>query len=148
MSLIKRDSYLPAWSNLFNDFLNRDWYDWSNQNFSLTNTTIPSVNIKESENGFEVEMAAPGMKKEDFNLEIHNNVLTISSEKQTENKTEDDKNVTRREFSYQSFSRSFTMPVIVDTDKISAAYENGILRVDIPKKEEAKPKPMKQIKVS
>ncbi len=148
MSLIKRDSYLPAWSNLFNDFLNRDWYDWSNQNFSLTNTTIPSVNIKESENGFEVEMAAPGMKKEDFNLEIHNNVLTISSEKQTENKTEDGKNVTRREFSYQSFSRSFTMPVIVDTDKISAAYENGILRVDIPKKEEAKPKPMKQIKVS
>ena len=148
MSLIKRDSYLPAWSNLFNDFLNRDWYDWSNQNFSLTNTTIPSVNIKESENGFEVEMAAPGMKKEDFNLEIHNNVLTISSEKQTENKTEDDKNVTRREFSYQSFSRSFTMPVIVDTDKISAAYENGILRVNIPKKEEAKPKPMKQIKVS
>jgi HSP20 family protein len=93
-------------------------------------------------------MAAPGMKKEDFNLEIHNNVLTISSEKQTENKTEDDKNVTRREFSYQSFSRSFTMPVIVDTDKISAAYENGILRVNIPKNEEAKPKPMKQIKVS
>ena len=148
MSLIKRDSYLPTWSNLFSDFLNRDWYDWSNQNFSLTNTTIPSVNIKESENGFEVEMAAPGMKKEDFNLEIHNNVLTISSEKQTENKTEDGKNVTRREFSYQSFSRSFTMPVIVDTDKISAAYENGILRVNIPKKEEAKPKPMKQIKVS
>ena len=148
MSLIKRDSYLPTWSNLFSDFLNRDWYDWSNQNFSLTNTTIPSVNIKESENGFEVEMAAPGMNKEDFNLEIHNNVLTISSEKQTENKTEDGKNVTRREFSYQSFSRSFTMPVIVDTDKISAAYENGILRVNIPKKEEAKPKPMKQIKVS
>ncbi|MFN8134189.1 MAG: Hsp20/alpha crystallin family protein [Bacteroidales bacterium] len=84
MSLIKRDSYLPTWSNLFNDFLNRDWYDWSNQNFSLTNTTIPSVNIKETENDFEVEMAAPGMKKEDFNLEIHNNVLTISSEKQTE----------------------------------------------------------------
>ena len=148
MSLIKRDSYLPTWSNLFNDFLNRDWYDWSNQNFSLTNTTIPSVNIKETENDFEVEMAALGMKKEDFNLEIHNNVLTISSEKQTENKTDDGKNITRREFSYQSFSRSFTMPVIVDTDKISAAYENGILRVIIPKKEEAKPKPMKQIKVS
>ena len=134
MSLIKRDSYLPTWSNLFNDFLNRDWYDWSNQNFSLTNTTIPSVNIKESENGFEVEMAAPGMKKEDFNLEIHNNVLTISSEKQTENKTEDDKNVTRREFSYQSFSRSFTMPVIVDTDKISAAYKMEFSGLTSPKR--------------
>jgi HSP20 family protein len=148
MSLIKRDSYLPTWSNFFNDFLNRDWYDWSNQNFSLTNTTIPSVNIKETENDFEVEMAAPGMEKDDFKLEINNNVLTISSEKQTENKTEDGKNITRREFSYQSFSRSFAMPVIVDTDKISAKYENGILRVNIPKKEEAKPKPMKQIKVS
>lgn len=148
MSLIKRDSYLPTWSNFFNDFLNRDWYDWSNQNFSLTNTTIPSVNIKETENEFEVEMAAPGMAKDDFKLEIHNNVLTISSEKQTENKTEEGKNITRREFSYQSFSRSFTMPVIVDTEKISAKYENGILRVMIPKKDEAKPKPMKQIKVS
>ena len=140
MSLIKRDSYLPTWSNFFNDFLNRDWYDWSNQNFSLTNTTIPSVNIKETENEFEVEMAAPGMAKDDFKLEIHNNVLTISSEKQTENKTEEGKNITRREFSYQSFSRSFTMPVIVDTEKISAKYENGILRVMIPKKDEAKPK--------
>lgn len=148
MSLIKRDSYLPAWSNIFNDFLNRDWYDGSNQNFSLTNTTIPAVNIKETEHEFEVEMAAPGMQKDDFRLEIHNNVLTFSSEKQTENKTEECKNLTRREFSYQSFSRSFTMPVIVDTDKISAKYENGIFRVNIPKKEEANPKPLKQIKVS
>lgn len=148
MSLVKRDSYLPAWSNFFNDFLNRDWYDWSNQNFSMTNTTIPSVNIKETENEFEVEMAAPGMEKDDFKLEIHNNVLTISSEKQTENKTEEGKNITRREFSYQSFSRSFTLPVIVDTDRISAKYENGILKVEIPKKEEARPKPMKQIKVA
>lgn len=148
MSLIKRDSYLPTWSNFFNDFLNRDWYDWSNQNFSLTNTTIPSVNIKETENEFEVEMAAPGMEKDDFKLEIHNNVLSISSEKQSGNKSEEGKNITRREFSYQSFSRSFTMPVIVDMEKISAKYENGILRVIIPKKEEAKPKIMKQIKVS
>jgi HSP20 family protein len=148
MSLVKRENYLPTWSNFFNDFLNRDWYDWSNQNFSLTNTTIPSVNIKENENEFEVEMAAPGMTKDDFKIELNNSVLTISSEKQTENQSKEDKNVTRREFSYQSFSRSFTLPVIVETEKITAKYENGILRVNIPKKEEAKPKPLKQIKVS
>jgi len=148
MSLVKRENYLPTWSNFFNDFLNRDWYDWSNQNFSLTNTTIPSVNIKENENEFEVEMAAPGMTKDDFKIELNNSVLTISSEKQSENQSKEDKNITRREFSYQSFSRSFTLPVIVETEKISAKYENGILRVNIPKKEEAKPKPLKQIKVS
>ena len=148
MSLIKRENYSPSWPGFFNDFLNRDWYDWSNQNFSLTNTTIPSVNIKENENEFEVEMAAPGMSKDDFRIELNNSVLTISSEKQNENQSKEGENITRREFSYQSFSRSFTLPVIVETDKITAKYENGLLRVNIPKKEEAKPKPLKQIKVS
>jgi HSP20 family protein len=148
MSLIKRENALPVWSNFFNDFLNRDWYDWSNQNFSLTNTTIPSVNIKENENEFDVEMAAPGMVKDDFKIEINNNVLTISSEKQTENLSNEGQHVTRREFSYESFSRSFTLPAIVETDRITAKYENGILKVNIPKKEEAKPKPLKQIQVS
>jgi len=148
MSLVKREHYSPTWSSFFNDFLNRDWYDWNNQNYSLTNTTIPSVNIKENENEFEVEMAAPGMAKDDFKIELNNSVLTISSEKQSENETKEGKNVTRREFSYQSFSRSFTLPAIVETDRITAKYENGILRVNIPKKEEAKPKPLKQIQVS
>jgi HSP20 family protein len=148
MSLIKRENYWPALPGFFNDFINRDWYDWSNQNFSLTNTTIPSVNIKETENEFEVDMAAPGMVKDDFKIELKNNVLTISSEKQSESQSTERKNVTRREFSYQSFSRSFNLPVFVETDQITAKYENGILRVNIPKKEEARPKPMKQIKVS
>jgi HSP20 family protein len=148
MSLIKRENYSPTWSSFFNDFLNRDWYDWSNQNYSLTNTTIPSVNIKENENEFEVEMAAPGMAKDDFRIELNNTLLTISSEKQSVNQTGEGKNVTRREFSYQSFSRSFALPAIVETDKIAAKYENGILRVNIPKKDEAKPKPLKQIQVS
>jgi HSP20 family protein len=148
MSLVKRENYSPTWSSFFNDFLNRDWYDWNNQNYSLTNTTIPSVNIKETVNEFEVDMAAPGMNKEDFKIELNNNMLTISSERQMENETSKGKNVTRREFSYQSFSRSFTLPAIVETDQITAKYENGLLRVNIPKKEEAKPKPMKQIQVS
>lgn len=148
MSLIKRENYSPTWPSFFNDFLNRDWYDWSNQNFSLTNTTIPSVNIKENENEFEVEMAIPGMTKDDFKIELNNSVLTISSEKQSNNQSKEGENVTRREFSYQSFSRSFTLPAIVETDKITAKYENGLLRVNIPKKEEAKPRPTKQIVVS
>ncbi len=148
MSLVKRENYQPTWSNFFNDFLSRDLFDWNNQNYSLTNTTIPSVNIKETGDQFEVEMAAPGMTKKDFNIELNNSVLTISSEKQTENETREDKNVTRREFSYQSFSRSFALPAIVETDRITAKYENGILHVNIPKKEEAKPKPLKQIQVS
>ncbi len=148
MSLVKRENYSPTWSSFFNDFLYRDWYDWNNQNYSLTNTTIPAVNIKESGNEFEVDMAAPGMKKEDFKIELNNSVLTISSEKQSESETKEGKNVTRREFSYQSFSRSFTLPAIVETEQITAKYENGLLRVNIPKKEEAKPKPLKQIQVS
>jgi HSP20 family protein len=148
MSLVKRENYSPAWSGFLNDFLNRDWYDWNNQNYSLTNTTIPAVNIKETENEFEVDMAAPGMTKDDFRIELNNSLLTISSEKQSENETKDGKNVTRREFSYQSFSRSFTLPAIVETDRITAKYENGLLRVNIPKKDEAKPKPLKQIQIS
>jgi HSP20 family protein len=93
-------------------------------------------------------MAAPGMTKDDFRIELNNSVLTISSEKQSENQTNEGKNITRREFSYESFNRSFTLPAIVETDKITAKYENGLLRVNIPKKEEAKPKPLKQIQVS
>jgi len=148
MSLVKRENYSPTWSSFFNDFLNRDWYDWNNQNYSLTNTTIPSVNIKENDDEFDVEMAAPGMMKEDFKIELNNSLLTISSEKQAENQAREGKNITRREFSYQSFSRSFALPAIVETDRITAKYENGILKINIPKKDEAKPKPLKQISVS
>jgi len=93
-------------------------------------------------------MAAPGMEKDDFKIELNNSVLSISSEKESKNETKEGKNITRREFSYQSFSRSFTLPAIVETDRITSKYENGILQVNIPKKEEAKPKPLKQIKVS
>ena len=148
MSLIKRENYLPSWSNFFGDFLNRDWHDWSNQNYSLTNTTLPSVNIKQTDEAFFVEMAAPGMAKDDFKIELTNNLLTIFSEKQSENQVKEKERITRCEFSYQSFSRSFVLPAIVDNERIEAKYENGILSIHIPKKEEAKPKPTKQILVS
>jgi len=137
----------PVWSRFFNDFFDKDLLDWSDKHFSNTNTTLPAVNIKENENGFEVEMAAPGMKKDDFKINLDNNVLCISSERKVEdNKTEG--NYTKKEFSYQSFSRSFTLPDFADDRKIEAKYENGLLMISIPKKEEAKPKPPRVIDIS
>jgi len=147
MSLIRRNENYPAWSNFFNEFFDRDWLDWNNRHFSSTNTTLPSVNVKESAEGYEVDMAAPGLEKKDFKIEIEHGVLTISSEKKVENETKKGQQFTRREFSYQSFSRSFTLPDTVDGDKISAKYENGVLKVVIPKKEETKPKPAKTIEI-
>ena len=148
MSLIKRNDLVPAWSNLFDDFLNPNWYDWTNRHYSDTNTTLPSVNIKETVDSFEVELAAPGMEKEDFGVEVNNGYLTISSEKKSEVKEKDKKGrYTKQEFCYESFSRSFTLPGSADVEKIAAKYEKGILTISIPKKEEAKPKPVKQISI-
>lgn len=144
MALMKFSDQFPS---MFNRFFENDLFDWSARNFSNTNTTLPSVNIKEDVNGFEVDMAAPGFEKNDFKIELLNNLLTISSEKKVENETKEDQQFTRQEFSYQSFSRSFTLPNTVEGEKIMAKYENGILRVVIPKKEEAKPKPVKQIEI-
>jgi HSP20 family protein len=141
-----KSSLLPGFSRFFDD----DWntlFDWSNSNFSGTQTTLPSVNIRENENSFVVEMAAPGMKKEDFQVELKNNVLSIKSEVQ--NQTTENKGYTRREFSYQSFQRSFNLNnKVVDDAKITARYENGILMLTLPKKEEAKEKPARLIKIS
>jgi HSP20 family protein len=145
MSLVKFSNQYPS---LIDRFFDNDAFDWSNRNYSATNTTIPSVNIKEDENGFKVEVAAPGFDKKDFNIELNNNVLTVSSEKNIENETKENELFTKREFSYQSFSRSFTLPITVEKEKISAKYDKGILNIVFPKKEEAKPKPIRQIKIS
>ena len=145
MSLVRFSNQFPS---LFDRFFDDNIFDWSNRNFSTTNTTLPSVNIKEDNDGFQVEMAAPGLKKNDFKVELNNDLLTISCEKQYENEAKEEEKFTKREFSYQSFSRSFTLPVTVQGDKIKAKYENGILKITIPKREEAKPKPIKQIAIS
>ncbi len=145
MSLVKFSNQYPT---LFDRFFDNDLFDWSNRNYSSTNTTLPSVNIKEGTDSFEVEVAAPGFSKADFNIELNNDVLTVSSDKKVESETKDDQQFTRREFSYQSFSRTFTLPHTADSEKISAKYEHGILKVIIPKKEEAKPKPARQISIS
>ena len=141
MSLIKRNGLLPAtFPALFDDFFGRELFNWGNSNFSSTSTTVPSVNIRENAEAFEVEVAAPGMQKSDFQVRLEGNTLMISSlrEHQEEKKEE---NYSRREFSYQSFQRSFLLPKdVVDEDGISARYENGLLQLTIPKKEEARKK--------
>ena len=144
MTLVRYQNQLP---NLFDRIFNNDLENWNRNNYSEPNTTLPSVNIKENTDAFEVEVAAPGFDKSDFNIELNNDLLTISSEKKEENEVKEDEKVTRREFSYQSFTRSFTLPELVEDEKIAAKYENGILSILIPKKEEAKPKPIKQIEV-
>jgi len=144
-TLISRNGFFPSVS-FFDDFMTRDLFDWSNWH-NGNNTTVPRVNIVETNDDFRVEMAAPGMKKDDFHVELDNDVLTISSEVQHEQNNEE-KNYTRREFSYQSFRRSFHLPNTVEADKIEATYKDGLLSLVIPKKEEAKKKPVKQIAIA
>jgi len=149
MTLMKRsNTEFPSIPSLLDNLWSRDWMDWSNMNFSPTNTTLPAVNVMEDDNEFAIELAAPGMKKNDFNIHLDGNVLTISSEKQDE-KEEKKGQYSRREFSYQSFQRSFTLPEFkVDREKVNAKYADGILHIHIPKREEAKPKPARQIDIS
>jgi HSP20 family protein len=150
MSLVKRNGNpFNAMPGMFDDFWTRDLFDWGLSNNSNTGTTIPAVNIKETADNFEVEMAAPGMKKEDFKVELNNNTLTISSEKQDEREVNEGEKYNRKEFSYQSFHRSFNLAKeAVDFDNIQAKYENGVLRLLIPKREEVKQKPARLINIS
>ena len=150
MSLVKKNgSRLNALPMLFDDFFSREIFDWKNSNFSNTSTTIPAVNIKETPEHYEVEVAAPGMTKKDFNLELDGNILTISSERQSQREENESERYSLREFRYQSFQRTFTLQKeVVDVEKIEAKYENGILRLLIPKKEEARQKPPRQIQIA
>ena len=150
MTLTKRNGNLTnAFPSLFDDWFSRDLFDWNNSNFSNTGTTLPAVNVKETPESFVVEMAAPGMKKEDFKVELNNNVLTISSEQKNEHEEKENDKYTRREFSYQSFQRSFQLSrEAVDADNIQAKYENGVLHLTIPKREEVKQKPARLINIS
>lgn len=146
MSIIRRNEIFPS---LFDDFFSRDLWNLSMDNNSSTNTTIPAVNIRETNENFEVEMAAPGMTKNDFKVELDGNVLTITSERKNESELKEGERFNRKEFSYQSFQRTFQLAKdVVDAEKIKAKYENGVLRLMIPKKEEAKPKPPKMIQIS
>jgi len=150
MSILKRNGWLyNDMPTFFNDFFSRDLWNWGLENNSSTNTTIPAINVKETNDNFEVEVAAPGMTKKDFKVELNGNMLTISSEKQNEWQENENERYTRHEFSYQSFQRTFQLPKdVVDEDKIQAKYENGLLHLTIPKKEHAKQRPPRMIEIA
>lgn len=139
---VRNRERMPYWSDLFNDL-----FENVVTTPDLKRATVPAVNIVETDDNYRLEMAAPGMKKEDFKINVENDLLTISTEKKSET-TEKNEKYTRKEFSYSSFLRSFTLPEIVDMDKINANYDNGIMTLLLPKKEEAKPKAPREIKIS
>ena len=150
MTLAKvSNNWFPSFPSLFDNLFEGNLMDWQNTNFAGNNSTLPAVNIRENENAFLIDVAAPGMTKEDFKLDYDNGRLTISSERRNETEEKKGERITRREFSYQSFQRSFTVSEnVVEADKIKASYNNGILNITLPKKEEVKPKPPKQIKIA
>ena len=140
---IARFPFFPT--SMLDRFWDKELMDRASSNYSTTNTSLPAVNIKETDDDFMIEVAAPGMKKDDFSINYDNGRLTISSEKEEVS----DERYNRREFSYQSFCRNFeVVDNVIDNQKISAKYKDGILYITLPKREEIKPKPAKHISIS
>lgn len=139
MNLIRKQA--PFFPSLIDDFINQDW------NLKTpSSTTLPAVNIKDLDAQFEIELAVPGMKKSDFEIEVEDGLLSISSSLEEEQVTEKGK-FTRREFSYNSFKRTFTIPESVDPSNIEAQYSDGVLQLRLPKRKEALRQPKKLIKI-
>ena len=150
MTPVKRNgslfNHLPL---MFDDIFSRDIFNFNQSNFSGSNMSLPAANITETADNYELELAAPGMTKKDFKVELDGNILTISSERKNEDTQKDGEKSVRREFSYQSFQRSFELPKsVVDVENVRAKYEDGVLRLMIPKREEAKPKPARLIEIA
>ncbi len=147
MSLIKFNAMQPAFSGVFENFFGRD----TDQFFNLARVGAgaPAVNVKEDNEAIRVEVAAPGLKKEDFKVTLENGLLTVAAESRAEHEEKNEAGrYTRREFSYRGFSRLFTLPNTVEVDRIDARYQDGILHLAIPKKEEAKRKGLRQIAIA
>lgn len=141
MTLMKfnrsHDDFFPSLSRMFEDFA------------PVSRTSMPAVNVKETEEAFEVELAAPGLKKDDFEISLDDNVLQISAEKEVKHEEGDESTrYSRREFSYQSFARSFTLPETVNQEEIAANYEDGVLKIKLPKLDEAQVKQARTIAIS
>ena len=144
MALVKRSEWPSlAGGSWLSDFFDTDRFFDSDL---LRRQLVPAVNVKETEKDFEIEVAAPGLSKKDFNITVENRVLTISSDKEEE-KEEKEGNYTRREFSYRSFARSFSLPDGVNEEDVKASYSDGVLRLNVPKKMTADPKLRKAIEV-
>lgn len=135
----------PAFSNLLENIFDNNFPTFLNQ--ELNKWIQPSVNIKDTKDAYSIAVAAPGFNKESFNVKVEDNILTISAEAK-EDKLEEGERFTRKEFSYSSFKRSFTLPKTVVADKIGGSYENGILTVTLPKMEEAKQKGAIEVKIA
>lgn len=120
-------SFGTEFSDLFDDFFKKD--------FPAVGTAVPSINIVETADCFRIDVAAPGLEKEDFNVEVKDNKLTIASEKEIESLKEGE-TLRRKEFSYAKFRRTFIIPLKLDSSKIEANYKSGILSVHVPRKEE------------
>ncbi len=132
-TLAKVSERMPS---VFDDFF-KPWNEWFDGGLWGRTINMPAVNIVEHKDEYQVSLAVPGMKKDDFKIDVNGNMLTISSEKE-ENKEEKDKKFTRKEYNYSSFSRSFTLPEEIVKEKIDARYEDGVLKIALPRKEEAK----------
>jgi HSP20 family protein len=127
----KNNAVNPFFNDVFDTILNDRFLS------DRVVTKVPAVNIAENENGFDIELAIPGLKKEDFKISLDKNVLSVSADKKTEN-VEEGKKFSKREYNYTSFTRSFTLPESVDHSKIEAEYVDGILKLTVAKREEAK----------
>ena len=127
----KSNAVNPWFSDVFDSIINDSFL---NDRFV---NKVPAVNIAETENEFQIELAVPGLKKEDFKINLDKNVLSVSAEKKTEN-ADETKKYSKKEYSYNSFVRSFTLPETADQTKISAEYNDGVLKLVVAKKEEAK----------
>ena len=138
--MLRNKNFFPS---IVDEFFGRDFMPALD---FQTGINVPSVNIVEGKEDFRIEVAAPGLDKSYFKINVENNVLSISSEKEEKTEENEDRYM-RREFSYTSFNRSFSLPQTVDPEKISAKHENGVLTISIPKKEEAKVKPARQIEI-
>ena len=127
----KNHAVNPFFNDVFDSILNDSFLNDRSSN------RVPAVNIAETENEFQIELAAPGLKKEDFKINLDKNVLSVSSEKKVEN-VEESKKFSKREYSYNTFTRSFTLPETAEYANISAEYTDGILKLSVAKREEAK----------
>lgn len=145
-AIIKNNGH--SYSDLLQNFLGKEHFnEFLSPGFG---GQVPAVNVEDSVEGFKLEVIAPGFEKGDFKLNLDRNQLTISVQKE-QNSEQSEKGVkkyTRQEYKFSSFKRTFGLPVSVDTEKIEASYENGVLLVTLPKKEEAKPKPARSIEIS
>ncbi|MCF2489582.1 Hsp20/alpha crystallin family protein [Dyadobacter sp. CY347] len=141
-TLVKTHFANPSYVN---GFFGKDLFnELANPAFS---GSVPAVNVVENKEGFRIEVAAPGLQKPDFKLNLEKNQLTISAQKEQKEEEASDK-YTRREFKYSSFQRTFTLPNSIDGDKIEANYADGILSIALPKREEAKEKPARTIDIA